>query len=114
MSILHERYYDTNLQRLLSTISSLVFLGTPHLSYSRGGWSGQLDLLLSASPNSRLSKTILGKITEEVAAVCNVSSKFEAVNFKCPVISIYETLPTRIKFGMFKSGAKIVGQHHEK
>ena len=92
--LLDEGYYDPSLRQLSSALVGILLLGTPHPRFDRIAHDqAQLEALLCSIQS--LSKSRLEKIRGEVAALCALSTRFEAVPSERPVWSVYEQRPTK-------------------
>jgi hypothetical protein len=81
-------------------LHGLIFLGTPHPIAKRPNSPAQ-DLEALISSYGRLSTDTLRKMNEEVAALWNVSSKFQETSFRRTIVSTFETALTRYHSGSF-------------
>ena len=102
----HEGYYDPNLRRLINVQNGIVFLGTPHATYTgRSDWL-RLNLLLRSSV--KLQPFVLAQAETEAATIANISLKFEDLGLKIPVISVYELKKTKISDGLLSSRKELL------
>ena len=93
-------------QRFLNVHSGIVFLGTPHPTYAHRLHWPKLNLILRST--TKLLKKTLVQAELEDAIVANVSLKFEEAGIEVPVLSGFETKPTRIPDGIFTSHKSVV------
>ena len=94
---LHKDYFVPAHQPLLNVYSGLVFLGTPHPTFShRKEWS-LLSPNLKFSLN--VSKALLAQAEVENAVAANTSKKFQEIGIDLPVLSAYEGKKTKVRGG---------------
>jgi hypothetical protein len=101
--------YNPTFQRLLDVHSGIVFLGTPHPTYeNRTNWP-VLSHILRATV--KLPKASLEQAETEAAIIANVSFKFEEAGIEVPILTAYETKPTKINSGMLSPRKMVVSSH---
>lgn len=86
-------------------LAGLIFLGTPHsISEEEKTWQ---NATYAIRPARAVRKK--GQIGQDNARMLgNVSLRFEQSMSAVPVLAIYETLPTKIRYTLFSSDKMIV------
>ncbi|RFU26344.1 hypothetical protein B7463_g9995, partial [Scytalidium lignicola] len=88
LATIYEQQYIPTYQQLKHAVSGVVFLSTPHPTYSRRAhWSSLNDILKQTANYSKVS---LKQAENEAAVVANISLKFEEAGISVPVISAFE------------------------
>jgi hypothetical protein len=91
---LDERYYDDSLKPLLDAQSGIIFISTPHLTYSKPDRWHQLNSVLKSCPGYSKWQS-----QNEIATVANVCAKFESAQSEVPILSVYEGKETKVGEG---------------
>jgi len=80
----------------LDTISGVVFLATPHCKQA-DDW--QRFAQIFRAEYKTVNYRLLPK--EDFSALCLVGLQFEELRLNIPILSIYETVPTRLRTNIF-------------
>ena len=104
--MLYERYYEDLFQKIISTLSGVIFLGSPHPTYDKVREWDKLSLILKAC--TKISKKQIDRAARKMATIANVSRKYELARTPIHVLSVYETRPTRVGSELFSSKREIV------
>lgn len=94
LGILDERYYEENVKLLLDAQSGIVFISTPHLTYSRQDYWQRVNSVLRSCPGYSKWQS-----QNEIATIANVCAKFENAQVENPILSVYETKETKVGEG---------------
>ncbi|KAK4169568.1 hypothetical protein QBC43DRAFT_354843 [Cladorrhinum sp. PSN259] len=87
--------HDKRFSDMISSISSIVFLATPH----RGSqYAKMLNRVLSASPISPLLKAYVAALEQESPVIQDINKAFSQQCENLELVSFYETMP--VKFGV--------------
>ena len=81
--------------------SGIVFLGTPHPLYIDCSQWARLNLILKL--NACVSQSFLAEAERDVARMANVSSGFDKLRLKVPIMSVYEEKESRIRLNYWRS-----------
>ena len=95
-------------QQLLNLVSGLVFLGTPHPTWSRRQDWSLLSPNLKFSLN--VSSTLLAQAEMEANAAASISQKFQECGIEAPVISAFEQRKTKVRGGWAPFRKKLVSR----
>lgn len=106
ISVLSERFYDPEYQRLMSTIAGVIFLGCPSPKVNRPRDLERVSSVLKFvtkhnSKSRRLSSS-------DVAA--SISQRFSESGFEAPVLSVFENSVSKITRAFFSPRQVLVDQ----
>jgi hypothetical protein len=76
---------------LLDTQSGIVFVSTPHLTYSQPDRWDHLNLVLKSCPGYSKWQS-----QNEIATIVNVCAKFDDAQIENPILSAYEGKETKL------------------
>ncbi|KUJ16719.1 uncharacterized protein LY89DRAFT_63258 [Mollisia scopiformis] len=103
---LYEQSYNPAYQMLQRAQSGVVFLGVPHPTYPRRDLWPKLTDMLRACTN--LNKSRLEDAENDVATVANLSDKFEQAGITIKVLSVYETVRTKVRMNWYTPSRRIM------
>ncbi|KAF4633455.1 hypothetical protein G7Y89_g4662 [Cudoniella acicularis] len=110
LTVLTDHYYNPACQHTLSQHIGTVFLGTPHPTFGQKNQWLRLSFILQTSSN-KYAKALLAQAEIEAAIIANISLKFEQAGIEERIISVFETKPTKLSDGLFKSRKEILVDH---
>lgn len=94
---------------IINALSGVIFLGSPHLTTTDDERWENWQLLLKLYRKD-VSKSVLR--IEDIQILASVCGKFNALNLRIPVLSVYEQRKTKIRdagpFGRFKTVERVV------
>jgi hypothetical protein len=103
---LFERYWENRSKKLRHVLSGIILFGTPHTTKPhQEGWI-VLSFLLRTY--FQLTGQTLKQAELEGGTVAQLSEKFEELVDSIPLISVYESKPTRTSIGLFGSKKRLV------
>jgi len=106
---IYDQFASPTRRRIRDLHRGTVLFGTPHPTYEkRAEWPRLRLLLRSALKLSNLSRIQHSRAELEVAIIANISRRFNQCITDTHVISIYETLPTKVSTGIFGSETLLV------
>ncbi|KAK3326193.1 hypothetical protein B0H66DRAFT_600329 [Apodospora peruviana] len=103
---LTERYFDPAAQRVSGQLAQVVFIGCPHPTTANAEEWPLLGHVLRSDRNAdnRAVKTA----TEETGIVRSLCVKFHESGIQCPVLTTYETRPTKIRLSLWRSEKRLL------
>jgi hypothetical protein len=100
-------FQQSTYSALLSLISGIVFLGTPHAQHEPDLLRAALDGLLSCCSKHAFNKAALSQLHGETSMLCDVAKKFYDMSSTLDILSCFEERETRAqgsrKFGRAKA-----------
>ncbi|KAF2120273.1 hypothetical protein BDV96DRAFT_642115 [Lophiotrema nucula] len=105
LSTMFERFYDPIFRQVILSMTGVVFLGSPHVTWSKTKSWESLPLLLRAclKGSKKKAKTTWG----DASTVVSISQKFADLQVEVPILSIFEQKTTKAGGSVF-SGKKEV------
>lgn len=88
-----------------NALAGIIFLGTPHLTSPNDERWENWRLLLRIYRKD-LPKTILSP--QDIEMLAEVCLRFGGLNLHIPVLSVYETVETKVSMGRFRTITKTV------
>ncbi|EGX95344.1 NB-ARC and TPR domain protein [Cordyceps militaris CM01] len=85
---------------VVEVISGIVFLGTPHLPSTIAASPNLVESILKLHQRGTLRKDAVTADDNSLLARCCYD--FELLGIQVPIVSAYETVESRVRFGMFK------------
>ncbi|KAM3476171.1 hypothetical protein MY8738_007067 [Beauveria namnaoensis] len=85
---------------VVEVISGIVFLGTPHFPSTIAASPNLVESILKLHQRGSLRKDAVAANDNSVLARCCYD--FELLGMQVPIVSAYETVESRVRFGMFK------------
>ncbi|KAL8808245.1 MAG: hypothetical protein Q9200_004366 [Gallowayella weberi] len=92
-------------ESLVYSILGIIFLSTPHLSTTQIETLQATYNILKAS-GIKVAKSPAHYAAEESTIISNLAKRFESVCLRTPILSVYETKPTKIRGRGPFSGSK--------
>jgi hypothetical protein len=92
----------------LDTISGVVFLATPHCKQA-DDW--QRFALIFRPEYKTVNYKLISK--EDFSALCLVALHFEELRLNIPILSIYETVPTKLRTNIFAARKEAIVREFE-
>ena len=93
--MLYDPALQPHSQDLLNAIAGVVFFGTPHTKKRQTEDWYRLTMLLSLA--GRLPKRFVAQSEADANAAAFICEDFEQSGLEVPVLSIYETKPTKVR-----------------
>lgn len=97
---MHDEFHKPEFGRLFKLLCGIVFLGCPHLKIGEAGDWHKLPIILRE--NMTLPKKTMQIAQETIATVTNISRAFTESNLDFPILSAFESKPTKVKGAILK------------
>lgn len=98
---LTERYFDPAAQRVSGQLAHAVFIGCPHPTTANAEQWPLLGYVLRS--DRKADNKAVKTATEETGIVSSLCVKFQESGIQCPVLTTYETRPTKIRLSLWRS-----------
>jgi hypothetical protein len=82
---------------LLSLISGIVFLGTPHGAAKSSLLEERVPAILNVCSKNTLNKPAQSVLKDELSKLSDVATRFEDMNFRVGILSVFEEKQTKAK-----------------
>ena len=94
-------------EHLISLVSGIIFLGTPHLmAKQEDTWDRAMKIL---KVTNKITSRIAGeRVFEERAMLIDIFIRFEGLHLRAPILSAFETKPTTIHERRFAKNLRAV------
>jgi hypothetical protein len=92
---------------LVNAVAAIVFLSTPHSAPAKDNTYAQFMNILRATTRKTI-KIPSNRNERENSILQGLSTRFEGIFFRTPVLSVYENLETKLSDRMFRSKSQKV------
>lgn len=94
-------------EHLVSLVSGIIFLGTPHLMTKQEDTWERVMKLLKVTTRST-SKIAAERFLEESAILFDIFARFEGLHLRAPILSAFETKATTIHERRFAKNLRAI------
>lgn len=94
-------------EHLVSLVSGIIFLGTPHLMAKQEDTWDRVMKILKVTTKS-IPKIVGDRFFEESAILIDIFIRFEGIHLRAPILSAFETKPTTIHERRFTKNSRAV------
>ncbi len=94
-------------EHLVSLVSGIIFLGTPHLMAKQEDTLERVMKLLKVTTRST-SKIATERFREESAILFDIFARFEGLHLRAPILSAFETKATTIHERRFGKNSRAI------
>ncbi|KAK3366642.1 hypothetical protein B0T24DRAFT_708858 [Lasiosphaeria ovina] len=102
---LTERYFDPAAQRVSGQLAHVIFIGCPHPTTANAEQWPLLGHVLRSDPEA--DNKAVKTATEVTGIVSSLCVKFHESGIQCPVLTTYETRPTKIRLSALRSEKRL-------